>query len=61
MELKHCPFCGGEATFERRVSKYTGKMYTYHIAICQECHASTGWQRTKAAARVAWNRGENAV
>ena len=55
-ELKRCPFCGGEATLERKISKSTGKMYTYHTAICQECHASTGWQKTKGQARTAWNR-----
>ena len=61
MRLKPCPFCGGVATIERRVSKYTGKMYTYHVVICQECHASTGWHGTKGKAREAWNRRANDV
>lgn len=52
IELKPCPFCGGEAKLFSLGSEY--EVY------CTECHSSSGWysQKGEAAIRAAaaWNR-----
>ena len=49
VELKPCPFCGGEAIVD-------GCDDTLWIVICKECNASIGHKGTEQEAIDAWNR-----
>lgn len=49
IELKSCPFCGGDAS----VVKYVGDLYA---VVCDYCFARTGKYREKQKAVSAWNR-----
>ncbi len=48
-ELKHCPFCGGEA----EVRPYT---QTSIFVQCKECMAATTAFESEAQAITAWNK-----
>ena len=59
MELKPCPFCGGEniKMCDEEDDRRPGVIW--HYCQCLDCRVSTaGYLRTKAAAD-AWNRREN--
>lgn len=49
IELKPCPFCGGEAR------KYKGALDLYGI-VCKKCGAKIYGRANKASATRAWNR-----
>ena len=51
MELKPCPFCGGDKVWIRQID-----MGKFHYAECQGCLAITTYHDTKAEAITAWNR-----
>ena len=51
MELKLCPFCGGEANLKDE----TG-FYTYFFVECKKCKASTNRKRAKEEAVNEWNK-----
>ena len=50
-ELKHCPFCGGEAKMSHEV---TCGYETFWIH-CLECHSQANYGHTEAEAIAAWN------
>ena len=48
VELKRCPFCGGEAIFPKNgISTFV---------ICTKCGATSCWCTSKAEAAELWNR-----
>ena len=49
IELKPCPFCGGEA------KRYESSFFGHRIA-CTKCGAKTEYWASKGAATKAWNR-----
>ena len=51
VELKPCPFCGGEA----KKSFYGGQRRMF-LCSCTACEASLPWRDTEAAAVADWNR-----
>lgn len=51
MELKPCPFCGGEA---EPFNPFENTEGTWCV-LCSECAASTGFEQTEAEAIAAWN------
>lgn len=54
MELKPCPFCGGEACLREHV--FVGYTSTYGV-VCLDCCAETRqFFYTKDEATEAWNR-----
>lgn len=54
MELKPCPFCGGEACMQEHV--FHGYTSTYGV-VCLDCCAETRqFYDTKEEAAEAWNR-----
>ena len=53
IELKPCPFCGGEATSLRQKLVHTEPLYSI---VCKSCGASTLWQPTLSDAEEKWNR-----
>lgn len=48
-EIKPCPFCGGNAKFDKTVYKEVG------VVRCQECRASNGIVTQEYTAIKAWN------
>lgn len=48
-ELLPCPFCGGEAKFDKTVYKEVG------VVRCQKCRASNGIVTQEHTANRAWN------
>jgi len=59
IELKHCPFCGGEAFID---CFKTSEMFmpTVYVPKCRKCKAEINVPfRTELAAAVAWDRREN--
>jgi len=57
MELKPCPFCGGEAEPIDEKEVYTDTAYASELWIieCKICQASTSFQLTKEDAINSWN------
>lgn len=55
MELKPCPFCGGEA----RCEPFVCLGFTSYYVGCKECDASTHHFDRKKEAIMAWNRRVN--
>lgn len=53
IDLKPCPFCGGEPM--RLMRTYTMPSETY-LVYCQDCNAEGQPCRTEAEAVEAWNR-----
>lgn len=54
MELKPCPFCGGEACLQEHF--FAGYISTYGV-VCLDCCAETRqFFHTKDEATEAWNR-----
>lgn len=53
MELKPCPFCGGEATLN--IAPYIGGAGFGYIVECDKCWSKTGYYSQKAEAVAAWN------
>ena len=56
MELKSCPFCGGEAFID---SEWTiGQICAYLVffVICTQCGCRTGFFEKPSHAEAAWNR-----
>lgn len=56
LELKQCPFCGGEAKIG--YEKYWQPRVSRRI-ICTKCYSSSGWYSTEEEAIEAWNRRNN--
>ncbi len=52
VELKKCPFCGGEAKMKYNVNKY-------YWAVCSECSVETDGSYSKIEAIKQWNRRAN--
>ena len=55
MQIKPCPFCGGE-----EMSVYNKSRYEVAIK-CHTCGAQSGWLPATADAIAAWNRRSDAV
>ena len=53
MELKHCPYCGGEASVN--IMPFIGFKGSGYVAQCESCWAKTAYYCTKAEAIAAWN------
>lgn len=54
MELKPCPFCGGEACMQEH--KFHGYTSTFGV-VCLDCCAETRqFYETRKEAEEAWNR-----
>lgn len=49
IELKPCPFCGGEAR------RFESKTFGHGIS-CKKCGIKTDYWASKGAATKAWNR-----
>lgn len=75
-DLKHCPFCGGEATmmmstdngarmrpaYGKAISSYDRITFTSYCVRCQRCQTRTKTYKYKERAFTAWNRrAEDAV
>ena len=64
MELKRCPFCGGEAELHNRPVYTCWQPYSpetakrKHYAQCTSCHTQCGFEEYDAPdlATEAWNR-----
>lgn len=56
MELKPCPFCGGEAWLNDYEAKYSDLPPKSRSPQCRSCGASLGYLTTPAKATEAWNR-----
>ena len=57
LEIKKCPFCGGEAVVCQSKS-YTGR--TYYYVVCGKCRTEQGkTYSTKQYAIKIWNRRTN--
>ena len=54
IELKPCPFCGGEA--ELKEYRLTAKADSRHVVYCQKCGVITRFYESPEAAAEAWNR-----
>ena len=54
-ELKPCPFCGGDARYNR-ITYHTVIANESHIVFCAKCGASTQKYKTKQEAIAAWNK-----
>ena len=52
VELKPCPFCGGEA-FKFKMNDHGFVLFS---VVCHECHAKTNATTTEERAVEAWNR-----
>lgn len=54
IELKPCPFCGGEAI---RLSDFDDEYERVYLESvhCRNCHARVAWQETVEEAIEAWN------
>ena len=53
IELKPCPFCGGEAEL------WDNKLeYSFYSVICKECDCMTPYSVTRGEAVEVWNRRE---
>lgn len=58
MELKPCPFCGGEADIAR--TRMNDAILIWYIAYCTECQCRTRDCNYQKEAATAWNaRPEN--
>lgn len=55
MNLKPCPFCGGEAIRLIDFDDEYERLYLESIH-CRSCHARVAWQETVEEAAEAWNR-----
>lgn len=54
MELKPCPFCGGEACMQEHV--FVGYKSIWGV-VCQGCWCETNWENfSKEEVAEAWNR-----
>ncbi|MBQ0142844.1 MAG: Lar family restriction alleviation protein [Prevotellaceae bacterium] len=61
VELKSCPFCGGEAqisTDTEAVKDTMGRFWAYTV-VCSRCCATSGLTYTPDKAIEAWNRRES--
>lgn len=56
VELKPCPFCGGEAWLNDYEAKYSDLPPKSRCPQCRSCGASLGYLTTPAKATEAWNR-----
>ena len=59
IELKPCPFCGGNSIVMHDVPGTFGKSThtrLYHYMQCRDCFAQTGYHGTKPKTIEAWNR-----
>lgn len=54
IDLKPCPFCGGNEVKVRHEKYWRPKLSSN--VICKECFANTGWFDTDEEAINAWNR-----
>jgi len=53
MELKKCPFCGGEAGFQKSKDS---NLWSWWKAACSDCLCGTDYYASKSAAKKVWNR-----
>lgn len=53
MNLKNCPFCGGEAYI---VERRTFGPKSYHQVLCKECGAGSPFLHSRIKTIEAWNR-----
>ncbi len=58
IELKPCPFCGGEAEInvDREAVEDTEKRHWAYTVVCKRCCATSGLTYLPEKARKAWNR-----
>lgn len=59
VELKPCPFCGGEAAVRYEVP-YRSENKSLPCIACSNCKGVMGYFRDKAEAIEAWNRRKEA-
>jgi Lar family restriction alleviation protein len=56
MELKPCPFCGGEAMHAVDPRNLYNGLYFFVYTYCSECGVQTNSYKRQAEATKAWNR-----
>ena len=54
LDLKPCPFCGGEAFVQKFRIEGTGRFFI--SVVCRACFAQTGHHTKESYAIEAWNR-----
>ena len=58
IKLKHCPFCGGEASYifdPDGIEDVEGRKWAYQVT-CNSCCATTGLSWSQRMVKEAWNR-----
>ena len=53
MELKKCPFCGGDARIKK--TKHVNADDCRYYVVCMSCAAEGGWAKSNGGAIVFWN------
>ena len=59
IELKPCPFCGGEAELKIIETMTHSSLYRENEVYCLDCYATTDKYTTQELAIKAWNKRKN--